>query len=230
MVPYGIRDTDMIDHHQNKRVDAQYNAWWSCLIPAEVIAAVGLPLPMFFTWDDIEYSVRAGAAGFPTISLPNAGAARGISLEGSLMHQGLLRYPQRDHHLRPSLRHQCREDGLVVPGTPSTLCLDAIRAGLHDDARNEDYLAGPSILRDGGLTALAAIRAERAQHPEMVIHRATDIAKLTGCFPRSRRRLANTWSRIGCGGSHNRLIRQWFGRRPCGPVAIARSPPGGRGP
>ena len=39
MVPYGMRDTDMIDHRQNKRVDAQYNAWWCCLIPADVIAA-----------------------------------------------------------------------------------------------------------------------------------------------------------------------------------------------
>ena len=63
----------MIKYRQHKRVDAEYNAWWSCLIPSEVIAAIGLPVPMFFQWDDIEYGLRALDAGFPTTTLPNAG-------------------------------------------------------------------------------------------------------------------------------------------------------------
>ena len=63
----------MIKYRQHKRVDAEYNAWWSCLIPSEVIAAIGLPVPMFFQWDDIEYGLRARRAGFPTVTLPNAG-------------------------------------------------------------------------------------------------------------------------------------------------------------
>ena len=63
----------MTKYRQHKRIDAEYNAWWSCLIPSEVIAAVGLPLPMFFQWDDIEYGLRARDAGFPTVTLPNAG-------------------------------------------------------------------------------------------------------------------------------------------------------------
>src|SRR5581483_266736 len=64
---------DMTKHKQDKRVDAEYNAWWSCLIPSEVISAIGLPLPLFFQWDDIEYGLRALDAGFPTVTLPNAG-------------------------------------------------------------------------------------------------------------------------------------------------------------
>ncbi|MFC5099462.1 glycosyltransferase family 2 protein [Kibdelosporangium philippinense] len=56
----------------HKRVTAGYNAWWSCLIPAEVIEKCGLPLPMFFQWDDIEYGTRAGRNGFATVTLPGA--------------------------------------------------------------------------------------------------------------------------------------------------------------
>ena len=65
--------SDMVKNRQEKRVDAEYNAWWSCLIPSEVITAIGLPLPLFFQWDDIEYGLRALATGFPTVTLPNAG-------------------------------------------------------------------------------------------------------------------------------------------------------------
>ena len=57
----------------DRRVDADYNAWWSCLIPAEVVAKIGLPLPLFFQWDDVEYGYRARANGFATVTLPGAG-------------------------------------------------------------------------------------------------------------------------------------------------------------
>lgn len=56
----------------HQRVNATYNGWWMCLFPREVIEATGLPLPLFIKWDDAEYSLRALAAGFPTVSLPGA--------------------------------------------------------------------------------------------------------------------------------------------------------------
>ena len=58
---------------QDQRVDTEYNGWWACLIPAEVVRAIGYPLPLFFQWDDIEYGYRARAHGFPTVALPGAG-------------------------------------------------------------------------------------------------------------------------------------------------------------
>ena len=54
------------------RVDADYNAWWSCLIPSEIILDIGYPLPLFFQWDDVEYGYRARARGYPTVTLPGA--------------------------------------------------------------------------------------------------------------------------------------------------------------
>jgi galactofuranosylgalactofuranosylrhamnosyl-N-acetylglucosaminyl-diphospho-decaprenol beta-1,5/1,6-galactofuranosyltransferase len=57
----------------HRRADADYNGWWMCLIPTAVIREVGLSLPLFIKWDDIEYGLRAKKAGFPTVSLPGAG-------------------------------------------------------------------------------------------------------------------------------------------------------------
>ena len=59
---------DSPERHQ--RVDSDYNGWWMCLIPVECIKAVGLSLPVFIKFDDMEYGVRAKRAGFPTVCLP----------------------------------------------------------------------------------------------------------------------------------------------------------------
>jgi galactofuranosylgalactofuranosylrhamnosyl-N-acetylglucosaminyl-diphospho-decaprenol beta-1,5/1,6-galactofuranosyltransferase len=56
----------------HRRVDVDYNGWWMCLIPTEVIREIGLSLPLFIKWDDAEYGLRAREAGFATVSLPGA--------------------------------------------------------------------------------------------------------------------------------------------------------------
>ncbi len=64
----GLRARDVL----HRRWDVDYNGWWQCLIPREVIEKIGLPLPIFIKWDDSEYSLRARAAGYPTVSLPGS--------------------------------------------------------------------------------------------------------------------------------------------------------------
>lgn len=56
----------------HRRVDVDYNGWWMCLIPTQVVREIGLSLPMFIKWDDAEYGLRAAAAGCPTVTLPGA--------------------------------------------------------------------------------------------------------------------------------------------------------------
>ena len=41
-----------------------------CLIPVEVLKTTGFSLPIFIKWDDCEFGLRAGKAGFPSVSLP----------------------------------------------------------------------------------------------------------------------------------------------------------------
>ncbi len=54
----------------HRRIDVDYNGWWMCLIPTQVIRDIGLALPMFIKWDDAEFGLRAGDAGYPTVTLP----------------------------------------------------------------------------------------------------------------------------------------------------------------
>jgi galactofuranosylgalactofuranosylrhamnosyl-N-acetylglucosaminyl-diphospho-decaprenol beta-1,5/1,6-galactofuranosyltransferase len=63
---------DLEEERQEAVVPAAFNGWWSCLIPIETIETVGLSLPFFIKWDDIEFGYRAGEAGYPTITLPGA--------------------------------------------------------------------------------------------------------------------------------------------------------------
>lgn len=47
-----------------------YNGWWFCLIPVDILHDVGLSLPAFLKWDDAEFGLRAASHGHPTVSLP----------------------------------------------------------------------------------------------------------------------------------------------------------------
>ena len=40
--------------------------------PAAVAEELGQPLPLFIKWDDVEYGLRAGEHGYPTVTLPGA--------------------------------------------------------------------------------------------------------------------------------------------------------------
>ncbi|NLG54374.1 MAG: glycosyltransferase family 2 protein [Rhodococcus sp.] len=170
-------NANMLKKRQDKRVDAGYNAWWSCLIPAEAIAEIGLPLPMFFQWDDIEYGIRSRAAGFVTATLPNAGVwhadfhwkdrddwAKYFSIRNSLITAAL----HSDFDTKSLAKLMTREITQYLVSMQYGLAYTMIR-GI------EDFLAGPDILRDGGQAVLKAIREERKNFPETINHPASDI-------------------------------------------------------
>jgi galactofuranosylgalactofuranosylrhamnosyl-N-acetylglucosaminyl-diphospho-decaprenol beta-1,5/1,6-galactofuranosyltransferase len=176
-VPEALVGTDVTKKQQDVRVDAGYNAWWSCLIPAEVVRAVGYPLPVFFQWDDIEYGLRAGAAGFPTVTLAGAGVwhadfewknwddwSRYFSFRNSLIVSAL----HSDFDRRSISRHLGGQLATYLLSMQYGLAATMIRAV-------EDFLAGPGVLRDGGVDAAAAIRKLRAEYPETSIHAAHTI-------------------------------------------------------
>lgn len=55
---------------RHRRIDTDYNGWWMCLIPATVIRHIGLSLPVFIKFDDMEYALRAKEHGYPSVCLP----------------------------------------------------------------------------------------------------------------------------------------------------------------
>jgi galactofuranosylgalactofuranosylrhamnosyl-N-acetylglucosaminyl-diphospho-decaprenol beta-1,5/1,6-galactofuranosyltransferase len=220
-VPKALRNTSMLKKNQERRVDAGYNAWWTCLIPAEVVAKVGLPVPIFFQWDDVEYGVRAREAGFVTVTLPNAAVwhadfywkdfddwARYFSTRNSLI-VGALHSELDTKRLGRQFFRQISE---YLVGMQYGLAATTLR-GI------EDFLEGPKVLQDGGIAAMAAIRAERAEYPETVKHdaatapvRSADLTtRRSGGEPSAMRLILV-----------KRAIDQWFGRTQHGLVSVPR--------
>ena len=56
----------------HRRVDVDFNGWFMCLIPTQVLREIGLSLPLFIKWDDSEFGIRAKEAGYPTVTFPGA--------------------------------------------------------------------------------------------------------------------------------------------------------------
>ncbi len=91
-----------------------YNAWWFCTIPTDVIRAIGLPPRLFIRGDDIEYGSRMAAAGVKTIPLP-----------GCVVWHESFAYKQSDWLLYYDLRNRLLL-GVLHPHTaapPDTLYL-----------------------------------------------------------------------------------------------------------
>ena len=220
-VPKALRNVSMLTKRQERRVDAGYNAWWTCLIPAEVVARIGLPIPVFFQWDDVEYGIRAREAGFVTVTLPNAAVwhadfywkdfddwARYFSTRNSLIVAAL--YIDLDTKAISKQFFRQLSEHLV-----------AMQYGLvHTTLQGiEDFLDGPKTLHDGGIEAMAAIRKARAEYPETIKHDAAT-APIRDADVNVRRASGEP--------SHDRLvlikraIDQWFGRTQHGVIGVTR--------
>jgi galactofuranosylgalactofuranosylrhamnosyl-N-acetylglucosaminyl-diphospho-decaprenol beta-1,5/1,6-galactofuranosyltransferase len=172
-----VVQADLTKRRQEIRVDAEYNAWWACLIPSEVVAAIGYPLPLFFQWDDIEYGLRARVHGFPTVTLAGAGVwhadfhwkdsddwPRYFSLRNSLIVNALYGRADRTNSARFLLKQLLLYIVSMRYGLAATLIM-AI----------EDFLAGPEVLQDGGVEAAAAVRKLRGEYAETTRHPAHGI-------------------------------------------------------
>ncbi|MDR7301846.1 glycosyltransferase [Haloactinomyces albus] len=173
----GVDEETGKPNRQERRLDAGYNGWWSCLIPYEVVQEIGYPMPFFFQWDDAEYSYRARAHGFPTVTLPGAG----------VWHADFHWKDWDEWHRYFNLRNSIITAALHSPFDLNVVCrvllaqvvryLLGMQYGLTATLIKavEDFLAGPQILHDGGVAAMKEIREIRAQYPETKRHDATEV-------------------------------------------------------
>jgi galactofuranosylgalactofuranosylrhamnosyl-N-acetylglucosaminyl-diphospho-decaprenol beta-1,5/1,6-galactofuranosyltransferase len=170
-----LRQTPML----HMRLDADYNGWWMCLIPTEVIRNVGLALPAFIKWDDAEYCLRARDAGYPTVSVPGVALwhVSWVGKDDSIDWQayfharnrivaGLLHSPAPNggtllrHSRRVDLKHL-----MMMQYYPVALRHRALR----------DVLSGPEHMRGNLATAMPAARALAKNFPETEVHRDSGV-------------------------------------------------------
>jgi galactofuranosylgalactofuranosylrhamnosyl-N-acetylglucosaminyl-diphospho-decaprenol beta-1,5/1,6-galactofuranosyltransferase len=164
----------------DRRVDADYNAWWSCLIPAEVVAKIGLPLPLFFQWDDVEYGYRARKAGFPTVTLPGAGLWH-ADFDWKDADKWNEYFAVRNSIIVSALHAEIdpKTTTRVLTSRVSRYLL-TMQYGLAATILKgvEDFLRGPDFLHDGGAGAVKEIMALRKQYPDTVMYPPTDVPGL----------------------------------------------------
>ncbi|MBF6413210.1 glycosyltransferase [Nocardia cyriacigeorgica] len=220
-VPKALRNTSMLKKNQERRVDAGYNAWWTCLIPAEVVKKIGLPIPIFFQWDDVEYGVRAREHGFVTVTLPNAAVWHADFYWKDF--DDWARYFSTRNSLIVCAMHTDLDGKAITRQLFRNLAehLVAMQYGLaHTTLQGiEDFLRGPQVLRDGGIEALAAARTSRGEYAETMKHPAA-----TPPVPSAEiqiRRAGGEPSRL-LAVLVKRAITQWTGRTQHGIVGVTR--------
>ncbi|WP_024795915.1 glycosyltransferase [Tomitella biformata] len=214
-----LQDQSVIDNIQERRIDAPYNAWWSCLIPASVVREIGLPMPYFFQWDDIEYGIRAGSRGFPTVTLPGAAVwhADFYWKDGDDFGQF---FGQRNSLITAAIHSDFEVRALAK--VLSRRVSQAIVAMQYGYARTllsaiTAFLEGPATLADGGQAALSKVRAEREHHPET---KMSPISELPTTIP-VRRAVGQLKEGREDLVLAKRALGQLSGRVQRGPVAIA---------
>ena len=156
---------DSPDRHQ--RIDEDFNGWWMCLIPVAVMRKIGLSLPVFIKFDDIEYGLRAGKAGFPTVCLP------GVAVWHQAWHD---KDPARSWEEYFTERNRWIAALLTYPDTPPRMLLETLYGdassglrfvysamALHHMAL-KDIMRGPQYLVDCLPTKLGEVRELRAQY------------------------------------------------------------------
>ena len=169
----------------HRRVDVDFNGWFMCLIPREVLEDVGLSLPLFIKWDDSEFGVRAKAAGYPTVTFPGAAVWHvpwtdkndALDWQAYFHHRNRLisallhsPYPHGGRVLRESLNHTVAH---LVSMQYSTVELRQLAM--------EDVLAGPDGLHGQLATRLGEVNALRKQYADAQLNADPD------AFPPVRR-------------------------------------------
>ncbi|MCW2759005.1 MAG: putative glycosyltransferase [Nocardioidaceae bacterium] len=157
----------------HRRIDVDFNGWFMCLIPRQTLEEIGLSLPIFIKWDDSEFGLRAGEAGYPTVTFPGAAVWHipwtdkndALDWQAYFHHRNRLitallhsPFPHGGALIRESLNHSVKH---LVSMQYSTVELRQLAL--------EDVLAGPDRLHEELPTKLASVNAFRKQWSDAVI-------------------------------------------------------------
>lgn len=149
-----------------------FQPWWMAVVPRAAVERVGLPMPFFLKWDDVELGLRAGAAGLQSVVLPGA-AVWHDSWAGKANETGWQAYFLLRNRVVTAMLHDHRPAALAAEWLAVSmrhLVLREPRAAAMRFAALKDLLAGPAWMhRDlatvRGRAEDAARREDIAPHP-----------------------------------------------------------------
>ncbi|GAA4421606.1 glycosyltransferase [Georgenia halophila] len=162
----GLRDAEWM--HRVGRAD--YNGWWMCLIPAEVLRRIGLAAPFFIKWDDAEYGLRAAERGIPTVSLPGVALWHISWLDKDDTIDWQAYFHERNRLVAALLHAERPRGGKLLRDyrrlhLKQLLCMQYYAVALRHRALR-DVLAGPAGMHASLATALPEARALAEVFPE----------------------------------------------------------------
>ncbi|MGO2690250.1 glycosyltransferase [Corynebacterium variabile] len=171
---YGVNasgeEVDSKDLH--RRIDADYNGWWMCMIPRVVADTVGQPLPLFIKWDDGEFGLRARDHGFPTASWPGIAIWHMAWSDKDDAIDWQAYFHLRNRLIVAALQHEGSPKGIVASMAKATakhlMCLEYSTVAIQNEAM-KDFLAGPDQLFEILESALPRINALRKNYPDAVV-------------------------------------------------------------
>ncbi|MGP5113849.1 glycosyltransferase [Corynebacterium casei] len=161
----------------HRRVDVEYNGWWMCLFPRVVAETNGQPLPLFIKWDDTEYSLRAAANGFRTVTWPGAAIWHMAWADKDDAIDWQAYFHLRNRLIVAALYHEGNAKGITRSIFKSTLkhtmCMEYSTMAIQIEAM-KDFLAGPDQLFDILESSLPRIAKLRSNYSDAVIINSAD--------------------------------------------------------
>ncbi|HET8717712.1 MAG TPA: glycosyltransferase [Nocardioidaceae bacterium] len=154
----------------HRRIDVDFNGWFMCLIPRQVLAEIGLSLPIFIKWDDSEFGVRAQEHGVPTVTLPGAAVWHVPWTDKNDALDWQAYFHQRNRTIAALLHSPYEHGGRLVRESfnhqvKHLLAMQYSTAELRHRAL-EDVLAGPHRLHEDLGAKIKQVRAIRAEYDD----------------------------------------------------------------
>ncbi len=156
----------------HRRIDVDFNGWWMCMIPRQVAEELGQPVPLFIKWDDVEYGLRAGEHGYPTVTLPGAAIWHMAWSDKDDAIDWQAYFHLRNRLVVAAMHWDGKISGLLASHMKATLkhllCLEYSTVAIQNKAM-DDFLAGPEHIFSILESALPDVRAMRQEFPDAVV-------------------------------------------------------------
>ncbi|GAC70982.1 glycosyltransferase [Gordonia soli] len=180
---YPLRDREN-SKNLHRRIDVEGNGWWMCMIPRQAAEQIGLPMPLFIKWDDWEFALRAGKAGYPTATIPGIAIWHMAWSDKDDAIDWQAYFHLRNRLVVAAVHHDGPISGILQSMAKATakhlLCLEYSTVAIQNEAIR-DFLAGPDHIRDLLPTALPKVAQMRKQYPDaVVLPSATELPRTTG--------------------------------------------------